>query len=104
MKRSLSPLHLTQFLTSRGRRTGRLFNLPTIVPLYHKMAGTKLTRNPSAYAPLPFHLLRLGQFISAAIVTSVVCYFVYFLVHEHYKLPWTFIFVRGFPTPRAHQG
>ncbi|CAO1597223.1 hypothetical protein XANCAGTX0491_001043 [Xanthoria calcicola] len=57
------------------------------------MAGTRVTRNPSAYAPLPFHLLRLGQFISAAIVTSVVCYFVYFLVHEHYKLPWTFIFL-----------
>ncbi|KAL8646322.1 MAG: hypothetical protein Q9226_006909 [Calogaya cf. arnoldii] len=57
------------------------------------MAGTKVTRNPSPYAPLPFHLLRLCQLTSAAIVTSVVCYFVYFLVHEHYTLPWTFIFL-----------
>ncbi|KAL9000674.1 MAG: hypothetical protein Q9169_000710 [Polycauliona sp. 2 TL-2023] len=57
------------------------------------MTGARVTRNPSAYAPLPFHLLRLCQLVSAAIVTSVVCYFVYFLIHEHYKLPWTFIFL-----------
>ncbi|KAL8771842.1 MAG: hypothetical protein Q9209_002780 [Squamulea sp. 1 TL-2023] len=57
------------------------------------MAGPKVTRNPSPYAPLPFHLLRLAQWISAAIVTSVVWYFVYFLLHEHYQLPWTFIFL-----------
>ncbi|KAL8853941.1 MAG: hypothetical protein Q9221_001249 [Calogaya cf. arnoldii] len=68
------------------------------------MASIKITRNPSPYAPLPFHLLRLCQLISAAIVTSVVWYFVYFLVHEHYTLPWTFIFVRSssFPTLLKH--
>ncbi|KAL8922405.1 MAG: hypothetical protein Q9172_003561 [Xanthocarpia lactea] len=58
-----------------------------------KTAVVRGIRNPSPYAPLPFHLLRLCQFISAVIVTSVVWYFVYFLVREHYKLPWTFIFL-----------
>ncbi|KAL8650688.1 MAG: hypothetical protein Q9210_003681 [Variospora velana] len=57
------------------------------------MAGAKVTRNPSPYRPLPFHLLRLGQSISAIVVSSVVCFFVYYLLHEHYKLPWTFIFL-----------
>lgn len=58
------------------------------------MAGPRITRNPSPYDPLSFHLLRLGQLVSAIIVSSVVAFFVYYLVHEHYKLPWTFIFVR----------
>ncbi|KAL8715929.1 MAG: hypothetical protein Q9220_000596 [cf. Caloplaca sp. 1 TL-2023] len=58
------------------------------------MAGTRrITRNPSPYNPLPFHLLRLGQLISAAFVSSVVTYFVHYLLHEHYKLPWTFLFL-----------
>ncbi|KAL8965569.1 MAG: hypothetical protein Q9197_006455 [Variospora fuerteventurae] len=57
------------------------------------MAGAKVTRNPSPYRPLPFHLLRLGQSISAIIVSSVVCFFVYYLLREYYKLPWTFIFL-----------
>ncbi|KAL9598503.1 MAG: hypothetical protein Q9219_004476 [cf. Caloplaca sp. 3 TL-2023] len=57
------------------------------------MAGPRITRNPSPYSPLPFHLFRLGQLISALIVSSVVSYFVHFLLLEHYKLPWTFIFL-----------
>ncbi|KAL8738295.1 MAG: hypothetical protein Q9181_000884 [Wetmoreana brouardii] len=57
------------------------------------MAGVKITRNPSPYNPLSFHLLRLGQFISAIIVSSVICFFVHYLLLEHYKLPWTFIFL-----------
>ncbi|KAL8736685.1 MAG: hypothetical protein Q9166_000051 [cf. Caloplaca sp. 2 TL-2023] len=57
------------------------------------MAGPRITLNPSPYPPLCFHLLRLFQFVSSVIVTSVVWYFVYFLFHEHYRLPWTFIFL-----------
>ncbi|KAL8941511.1 MAG: hypothetical protein Q9216_002193 [Gyalolechia sp. 2 TL-2023] len=57
------------------------------------MAASRTIRNPSPYIPLPFHLLRLGQLISALIVTGVVSYFVHFLLLEHYQLPWTFIFV-----------
>ncbi|KAL8905053.1 MAG: hypothetical protein Q9207_002868 [Kuettlingeria erythrocarpa] len=57
------------------------------------MAGPRITRNPSPYDPLSFHFLRLGQLVSAIIVSSVVAFFVYYLVHEHYKLPWTFIFL-----------
>lgn len=69
-----------------------------------EMAGAKVTRNPSPYRPLPFHLLRLGQSISAIIVSSVVCFFVYYLLREHYKLPWTFIFVRpSLPPPSSHK-
>ncbi|KAI4097884.1 MAG: hypothetical protein LQ348_000995 [Seirophora lacunosa] len=57
------------------------------------MAGSKVTRNPSPYRPLSFHLLRLGQSVSAIIVSSVLSFFVYYLLHERYKLPWTFIFL-----------
>ncbi|KAL8762090.1 MAG: hypothetical protein Q9184_001862 [Pyrenodesmia sp. 2 TL-2023] len=57
------------------------------------MAGPRITRNPSPYDPLSFHIVRLGQLISAIIVSSVVVFFVYYLVHEHYRLPWTFIFL-----------
>ncbi|KAL9002939.1 MAG: hypothetical protein Q9188_004158 [Gyalolechia gomerana] len=57
------------------------------------MAFSRIIRNPSPYNPLPFHLLRLGQLISALIVSGVVSYFVHFLLLEHYKLPWTFIFL-----------
>ncbi|KAL8701790.1 MAG: hypothetical protein Q9224_000337 [Gallowayella concinna] len=56
------------------------------------MAGPKVIRNPSAYAPVPFHLLRFCQLISAAVVTSIAGYFVHVLLHEHYKVPWRFIF------------
>ncbi|KAL8688686.1 MAG: hypothetical protein Q9218_005470 [Villophora microphyllina] len=57
------------------------------------MPGAKIIQNPSPYDPLSFHLLRLGQFISAAIVSSVVCFFTHYLLVEHHKLPWTFIFL-----------
>ncbi|KAI4156435.1 MAG: hypothetical protein L6R39_001106 [Caloplaca ligustica] len=52
-----------------------------------------ITRNPSPYNPRSFHLLRLAQLTSAIIVSSVVCFFVHYLLLEHYKLPWTFVFL-----------
>ncbi|KAL8634431.1 MAG: hypothetical protein Q9228_007974 [Teloschistes exilis] len=55
------------------------------------MPTAKITQNPSPYNALSFHLLRLAQFVSAAIVTSVVCFFAHYLLVEHYNLPWTFI-------------
>ncbi|KAI4251164.1 MAG: hypothetical protein LQ352_005026 [Teloschistes flavicans] len=55
------------------------------------MPTAKITQNPSPYNALSFHLLRLAQFVSAAIVTSVVCFFGHYLLVEHYNLPWTFI-------------
>ncbi|KAI4188365.1 MAG: hypothetical protein L6R41_002196 [Letrouitia leprolyta] len=39
------------------------------------MAASRILRNPSPYSPLPFHLLRFGQLISALIVSAVVSYF-----------------------------
>ncbi|KAI4101894.1 MAG: hypothetical protein L6R37_004715 [Teloschistes peruensis] len=57
------------------------------------MPAAKITQNPSPYNALSFHLLRLAQFISAVIVTSVVGFFTHYLRVEHYPLPWTFTFL-----------
>ncbi|KAI4200463.1 MAG: hypothetical protein LQ350_003911 [Teloschistes chrysophthalmus] len=57
------------------------------------MPAAKITQNPSPYNAFSFHLIRLAQFISATIVTSVVAFFTHYLLVEHYHLPWTFIFL-----------
>ncbi|KAI4162318.1 MAG: hypothetical protein LQ342_004032 [Letrouitia transgressa] len=63
------------------------------------MAKIRVSKIPSPYSPLPFHILRLAQLLSASIVSCVVLYFVHFLRIEHYAIPWTFILVRG-PIPQ----
>lgn len=63
------------------------------------MARVRVSKNPSLYSPLPFHIFRLAQLLSASIVSCVVVYFVHFLRIEHYAIPWTFILVRG-PIPQ----
>ena len=58
------------------------------------MAKAKISRPPSEYPPLAFHLIRLAQFLSSVIVSSVLAYFIHFLLIETYTIPWTFILVR----------
>ena len=51
-------------------------------------------RKPSDYPSLAFHLIRLGQLLSALIVSIVLIFFVHQLHLEHYYVPWTFLLVR----------
>ncbi|KAL9070567.1 MAG: hypothetical protein Q9157_005771 [Trypethelium eluteriae] len=46
---------------------------------------------PSHYPPVPFHIIRTAQLISSAYVFSVMCYFIWWLIHDRYPIPWTFI-------------
>jgi len=67
--------------------------------------GRSTSRKPSAYPPLPFHLLRLGQLVSSIIVGSVLVFFVHHIRDEGFSVPWTFLLVRLclFPLlPRPH--
>jgi len=40
---------------------------------------------------VPFHLLRCVQLASSLVVAGIMCYFLWHLTHDHYRLPWTFI-------------
>ncbi|KAK4695778.1 hypothetical protein P7C71_g2035, partial [Lecanoromycetidae sp. Uapishka_2] len=51
----------------------------------------KISKKPSSYPPLPFHLIRIGQLLSALIVFSVLIFFIHQLHLEHYYIPWTFL-------------
>ncbi|CAF9907282.1 MAG: hypothetical protein HETSPECPRED_007089 [Heterodermia speciosa] len=55
------------------------------------MAKTKISKQPSNYPPLAFHLLRLSQLLSALIVASVLAFFCHHLHAENIYIPWTFI-------------
>ncbi|KAI9687405.1 MAG: hypothetical protein M1820_010459 [Bogoriella megaspora] len=48
---------------------------------------------PSLYNKyrIPFHLIRTAQLVSSAVVFSVMCYFIWWLIHDHWSTPWTFI-------------
>lgn len=56
--------------------------------------GTKVA--PHTYPKLPFHGLRALQLLSSLVVGSIMVYFIYYLSHDHWNIPWTFIFVRLF--------
>lgn len=55
---------------------------------------TKISKQPSLYPSLVFHIIRTSQFISSAIVLSILSYFVYYLHLDNLHVPWTFILVR----------
>ncbi|MCJ1328054.1 hypothetical protein MMC10_004729 [Thelotrema lepadinum] len=57
------------------------------------MAPRAFSRPPSAYPRFLFHLIRIAQFLSSAIVMSIVGYFVWWLTYDGYDVPWTFILV-----------
>ena len=50
-------------------------------------------RRPSFYPRPIFHSIRAGQVVSSVILMSVLGYFVYWLQHDNYYVPWTFILV-----------
>ncbi|TLD32358.1 hypothetical protein E2P81_ATG05334 [Venturia nashicola] len=53
--------------------------------------GTKVA--PHTYPKLPFHGLRALQTLSSLVVASIMVYFIYYLSHDHWNIPWTFIFL-----------
>jgi len=57
-----------------------------------------ISRQPSAYPPVPFHLLRLAQLLSSLIVATFLFYFIGHLLEENYKIPWTFILLSAVST------
>ncbi|KAF9888695.1 hypothetical protein FE257_008453 [Aspergillus nanangensis] len=46
---------------------------------------------PSAYPPLPFHLIRFAGFLSSLIVAIILAVFIYNLHKENHKLPFAFL-------------
>lgn len=54
--------------------------------------GTKVA--PHTYPKLTFHGLRALQLLASLVVGSIMVYFIYYLSHDHWHIPWTFIFVR----------
>ena len=57
----------------------------------------RVSKKPSQYPTLTFHLLRLAQLLSSIIVSSVLIFFIHHLHLEKYYIPWTFILVRSNP-------
>lgn len=55
--------------------------------------GRGISKKPSQYPPLAFHLIRLGQWISSLYVAIVIFFFVHHLHEEHFGVPWTFLLV-----------
>ncbi|KAI9733954.1 MAG: hypothetical protein M1834_002611 [Cirrosporium novae-zelandiae] len=55
------------------------------------MSNSRLKKQPSAYPPLPFHIIRGLQLISSMVVSGIMFYFMYHLKHDSYKIPWTFL-------------
>jgi len=58
-----------------------------------------ISKKPSQYPALVFHLLRFFQWTSSLIVAIVLIFFVHHLRKEHYYIPWTFFVVRFPLTP-----
>jgi len=49
------------------------------------------SRQPSPYPSLLFHLIRLAQLVSSIIVMSILSFFTYYLSHDKYPVPRTFL-------------
>ncbi|KAF2429294.1 hypothetical protein EJ08DRAFT_698434 [Tothia fuscella] len=47
---------------------------------------------PSKYPKVLFHGLRSAQLLASVVVGAVMFYFIYHLNHDHWQIPWTFIF------------
>ena len=61
--------------------------------MFSNRAGAKVSKQPSHYPPLAFHLVRLAQLLSCVIVASILLFFIHHLEIEHYNIPWTFLLV-----------
>jgi hypothetical protein len=58
------------------------------------MPDTKIRATPSHYPFLAFHLIRACSLVCSIIVSGILLYFCYWLKHDNYKIPWTFLVVR----------
>lgn len=56
---------------------------------------SKTKSRPQVYPRLSFHLVRAIALISTAVVGGILAYFCVQLRHDGFKIPWTFIIVRG---------
>lgn len=58
-------------------------------------AFTRTRTAPTGYEKvrLLFHAIRTAQLLSSIIVGSILIYFIWWLAHDHYSAPWTFIIV-----------
>jgi cytochrome bd-type quinol oxidase subunit 1 len=57
------------------------------------MAKQKVRKAPTQYPFLAFHAVRVAQLAAALIVLSIMAYFIYNLVHDHWRIPKTFAIV-----------
>lgn len=55
--------------------------------------GARNRTQPSYYSPFPFHFIRVSSYISSLVVAAVMFYFMYHLWHDHFRIPWTFLFL-----------
>lgn len=61
--------------------------------LFYTMSDTKIRAPPSHYPFLAFHLIRTCSLVCSTIVSGILLYFCYWLKHDNYKIPWTFLVV-----------
>jgi hypothetical protein len=59
----------------------------------YTMSDTKIRAPPSHYPFLAFHLIRACSLVCSTIVLGILLYFCYWLKHDNYKIPWTFLVV-----------
>jgi hypothetical protein len=62
------------------------------------MSDTKIRAPPSHYPFLAFHLVRTCSLVCSIIVSGILLYFCYWLKHDNYKIPWTFLVVCQIPS------
>ncbi|KAF2772429.1 hypothetical protein EJ03DRAFT_204039 [Teratosphaeria nubilosa] len=58
-----------------------------------KMFDRRAKTAPSSYPRVPFHVLRTSQLIASLIVGAIMCFFIWHLTHDHWRTPWTFIWL-----------
>lgn len=59
------------------------------------MARSKVSKQPSHYWGMPFHIIRFLQFCPAFVVAIITIFFVFNLQKDHFSVPWTFVIVRA---------
>jgi hypothetical protein len=59
------------------------------------MARTALKNEPTAYPKGVFYTVRTFQSIASVVVAGEMFYFIYWLKHGGYKIPWMFFFLQG---------
>jgi len=57
------------------------------------MARLNLQNQPTAYPKGIFYTLRICQLLASTVVAGEMFYFIYWLAHGGYKIPWMFFFV-----------